>query len=289
MNKLNFVFFNFGDKLENYSLCNLAILSAKKFAPESRIIIYTDKPHYFKWVDFVEINILTPELLTEWKGKHNFLWRVKIKVIEDATQKYDGHVVYMDSDIFVKSNLTTLIEKLNQNYSFMHLNEGPLSLEKTPIKKKMFHILLGKTINNIKFDENMEMWNAGIVALPNQSKLELITKALNLNDSLCDLIKENWLVEQFSLSMALRESQKLNPSSDFFIHYWGNKSEWLNKIQIYFNNAFILSSNATELVESLNPDDWTKLPINRAKRPLNRRITNFMNKHFADKVLFTRN
>lgn len=281
---VSFVFFTFGDNLNNYTLGNFCILSLIKLAPKnSKIIVYTDKPNFYNWAkDLLTIRVLDQKMLTEWKGAHDFLWRVKIKTILDCAQKDDGHLIYLDGDTFLYNNLDDLIEKLDLGHSFMHLNEG--SQIQTKSQGRLMNLINGQEICNIKMHKNLCMWNAGVVGLSQKNKVELISKVLELNDALCDLTKDNWLIEQFSLSTILATQSNILPSDEYFKHYWGNKPEWLKHINTFFSKFYINQYDATQMAASIDLTFWTSLPVFRKTKKIKLALVNLIDKVITDKT-----
>lgn len=285
MQPTTFLYFSFGENLNNYTMNNFSMLTIKKLAPaNSRFVIYTDKPEYYKCSPFVEIRILDEKKLKDWKGKHNFLWRVKIMAMLDSAQSDPGHLVYLDSDTIAFKNLDPIIKDLDEGACFMHIKESLLSEDKASHKALMWEQSKNKSFGGMLVDNKSVMWNAGFVAVNEKNKIELLNKALASNDEMCDQGVTQWLIEQFSLSQALVSSNKIKPADKFIAHYWGNKEEWVQNINNFFAKMHLHQCSVDESIKAIDIEVWKKIPINRCKKSIPKRLEKFMNKYFRDSV-----
>lgn len=281
---LNIMFLSFGDNLNYHSQLNLALISAYKFSSaNTRFVIYTDYPEYYLWAkEKVIVKKIDPDLMKDWKGPHNFFWRTKIMAMLDCAKEFDGHLLYLDSDVIVLSNLTEMISKLELGYSFMHLQESKLSEDKAAHKKQMWSQIAGKEYVGVKINPDIYMWNAGVVCLSEQNKVSYLEKALRINDKMLDEKVVDWLIEQFSLSVSLNSESKLLPAEKEILHYWGNKDEWNQKINNYLSNAFQKAKTLESLANEFDLKYWSSIPYSRTKRSMNKRVSKFLLKYFPD-------
>lgn len=285
MTKTTFLYFTFGDNLNNYTMTNFSMLTIKKLAPaNSKFVIYTDKPEYYKYADFAEIRLMDANLLKDWKGKHNFLWRVKIKAMLDSAQKDEGHLVYLDGDTIAYKNLDPIIHDLDEGKCFMHIKESRLSQDMAAHKALMWSQVQNKTFGGMLVHDQSFMWNAGFVAVSANNKIEILNKALASNDEMCDQGVTQWLIEQFSLSQALASTNNLRAADRFIAHYWGNKDEWIQNINNFFAKCFLQNLSAIEAIELIDVDKWKIIPINRCKKSIAKRLINITKRYFKDSV-----
>lgn len=282
-----YVLISFGENLDFHSQANFCFLTLKKFAQtNSKFVIYTDHPEFYKWVNsFVEIRAIQKSQIQEWIGEYGYFYRVKLKVLLDASERYDGHLVYLDSDTIVTKDLNEMSLKLNEGFSLMHLKENILSQDKASDKKAMWNKIKGQSYAQIVIDNTTAMWNSGVIALPQESKLELLSKSLIINDQLCVEGIECRVKEQFAIGIVLENTKKLIEARKWIIHYWGNKEEWNLKINLFFSKENQFSLSAESAVDRINISDWTLIPINRTKTSMGKRLIRYSNKYFPDKVL----
>jgi len=180
------------------------------------IIVYTDKPEIFSKYN-LETSLLSQNLIQKWKGKYNFLHRVKIIIIEDAARRYNDSIIYIDSDTYFIKSPILLFKKISSEISLMLNNEGQISKNN---QKLLFNFLSNKT--NLDIGNNkIFMWNAGLIGI-DKSNIHLINKILELNDNIYEKFYRH-IVEQFSFSYYLQINTNIYSSDDYLIHYCGDK------------------------------------------------------------------
>lgn len=281
-----YVLLSFGENPELHAQANFCFLTLKKFTSEdSKFVIYTDQPKFYKWVSsFVEIRNISADQVKTWIGKHNYFYRVKLEALLHAAHANTGHLVYLDSDTIAAKNLGEMIKKMDEGHSFMHLKENLLSTDTASDKHAMWKQVENKSYEGILVNNQTHMWNSGVIALPEKDKLALLRKSLSINDQLCEDKIECRVKEQFAIGIALENSGRLLPSSQWIIHYWGNKKEWHTLINNYFSKVAQCQMTAFDAAESLDINEWINVPINRMKTSLGKRLLRWADKYGPDKT-----
>lgn len=253
MQPTTFLYIAFGDNLTNHTMGNFSLLTMKRFAPpNSKFVIYTDRVDSYRWLDFVEIRQLDERILADWHGPHNFVWRVKIMAMLDSANKDKGHLVYLDTDTFALESLSPMIAELEKGRCMMHERESLLSEDRAKNKMLMWKQTQNKTFGGVTITAQTAMWNAGVIALSANNKLELLNKALASVDEMCEQNVERWLIEQLSVSLVLANSNNLMSAEKWIAHYWGNKDGMLRNIQILFSQILqqmIAPQEAAKLID----------------------------------------
>ena len=108
--------------------------------------------------------------------------------------------MYLDSDTFFYKNTAVLRTALQSGNQFMHLNEGKLSQLSSKTEKLMWKQMKGKSYGNIIINENVAMWNAGLIGV-SQKHFECLDLTLRINDAMCADGVTRRLVEQFAFIM----------------------------------------------------------------------------------------
>ena len=91
-----------------------AAFSAMSFLQQRNEIdsinIITDTPWFYNNLKgHVNVITVTPEKIKEWKGPHDYFFRVKIKAIQQIASMYAGSpVMYCDTDTFLYGNMAEL-------------------------------------------------------------------------------------------------------------------------------------------------------------------------------------
>ena len=230
---MNLLLLTFGDRAENHHQAAFCILSFLKDPCIGRVLVMTDRPAFYTWLQAgaavaqgegsmagegrersaaIEVLPISADTLQDWQGPQQFFWRIKIKAVEHALQRHpDQHLVYVDSDTFLATDLSALQAGLDAGQVFMHCRENALADRNSRTLTRMRRALVGQTLAGVPFDGQTEMWNAGVVALPAAQSRALVDHALRLCDALCATACPRRLVEQLAFSVALKGSQGPQP------------------------------------------------------------------------------
>lgn len=275
----------FGDRLENHYQASFAILTFLKSDLISRVCVVTDRPRYYSYfderIDIIEIN---DDIMNDWRGEHDFFWRIKMKGIEAAAKKNPGKdLLYVDSDTFYVKDLNVIKQGLDENLSFMHEKEGKLAGSTSNTFNKMWRSIAGRTFAGVKIDENSEMWNAGVIALSGNHAQDIIEHAISICDEICQTDCTRRLVEQFAFSLALAHSTKLTAAEMQIGHYWGNKEAWNAKIIEFFMYSKLSNSGMKEDLLRLQEVDLENLPTVYKEKSIKGKVNRLLHKLFPPK------
>ncbi len=290
---MNLLYLTFGGNISNHIQAHFSILSFLTHKKEIQTInVITDVPHFYNNIKhFINIIEIKDETLKEWKGEYDFFWRIKIKAIERLCLMYKNEpVVYLDSDTFLYRDIKPMAEALLKGTAFMHEKEGELSKAKSKTEKRMWHQVKNGVFGNIKFLASHLMWNAGVVATPNQKNNSECLLALDICDEMCKQGVTRRLIEQFALSVSLYETYDLQEAKEVIAHYWSNKESWNNAIQKFLVSAGFRSFTVEQTVEAIKGFDFSELAVKIKSRNTNRRLKTFTDKLFPDQdMLFIKN
>ena len=122
---MNIFFMIFGEKAVHHVQAYLSIRTfQKQLGPDDQIFVMATHPELYA-SSGVEVIPISDDTITEWKGKHGFFWRAKIKAIEYMAVHYpDHHLMYLDTDTILYGSLSDLKRRLDEGCGLMHLNEG---------------------------------------------------------------------------------------------------------------------------------------------------------------------
>jgi heptosyltransferase-3 len=207
---------------------------AKGFIPtECRVVVYTDKPDFYK--DFpLGIHDISP-MVNEWTLDGRYHFRIKNLVLQNALKSYGGKIIHLDSDILIKKNLDTFLDLISNKSAVLYLNEGSV-LKK---KKAYFNLINSNSSEFLKYHTDLNsinMYGSAVIGI-NQSMLSTVEQA--------DLLIKDWLdkvdahtVEQFALSEALIWSGvAITPVASMTTSYStsGSKAYARERIEEFFN------------------------------------------------------
>ena len=271
-----------------YTQTLFSIFTLKNFLDEKgsnfpyHIIVYTDKAEVFSRYK-IDTSIISQQLIQEWKGKYNFVHRVKIKIIEDVAQKYNDTIIYIDSDTYFLKSPIELFNSISPDISLMLTNEGQIS--------KNNHKLLYKFLAKNNFDvKNIKryMWNAGLIGI-DKSNLHLIKQILELNDEIYEKFYRH-IVEQFCFSYLLQTNTSINSTDDYLFHYCGDKDLVVEIISQFFEKQEAIPipgiyKNAVELepfkrIKKIEKTFFEKFidVFVRLRKSINKRVERLKNK-----------
>ncbi len=286
---MNILYLVFGDKLDIHLQVEFSILTILgQLSAEDKVHIITTNSSYYEHLkEKIHLIPITEQTLKEWRGKHDFFWRCKIKAIEYIAKHYpDQDFMYLDGDTFLIDKLAPIKQKLHDGFGFMHLSEGHPKDMKTK-SLRMWKTVKGHTYQGVTLSEKHNMWNAGVVAIPGNKLTATIKLALNLCDGMLDDQAEPIVIEQYSLSIALFEQTNLIEAKPWIGHYWGNKEEWTDYIHHFFLTSFATNRNVEEEIEAAASNkDYCKLAIHKRVLNTKKRLIRLLNRLFPNKDTF---
>jgi hypothetical protein len=233
-----------------YSIYSLAVQQASQ---PVTILLYTDNIPFFEErlahlpVCYEQV---TPNILTEWVGKHNFVFRAKIRMLQDALRKYTGNFLYLDSDTYFKTPIAPVFDRIEAGELFMHCFEKNLD------RSKLYGPLLNYTTEidgkPVTFTREVEIWNAGAIGLTQGGKT-LLDRALTLTDQLLEYYRR-FVVEQFSVSYIFQTTSKIQSLEPYIFHYWDLKEFRSYLRQIFQHPAGADRQILESIVRELDPE-----------------------------------
>ena len=146
---MHILYCTFGNRFQNHLQAAFSAISFLQQKNEvSSINIITDAAPFYKHLSgHVNIIEVTADTIQEWKGPHDFFWRVKIKAIEHISNLYVGSpVIYLDTDTFLYSNIASLKAELQKGHAYMHEDEGALSTLTDKTSKRTWRALRQNTL-----------------------------------------------------------------------------------------------------------------------------------------------
>lgn len=216
-----------------------------------RFVIYTDMPEAFRLLkdhsDIFLFEYVEQKQITEWQGTPPFVHRVKIKILQDFFQKYEGNLLYLDTDTYFLQSPEKLFQQIQKGFYLMHLKEGIVSDGYNTLAKKI-HRLLEKQVfvigqKNIKIPTDTPMYNAGVLGIASGKK-DVLQEVLAWTDRLYACYQKH-IMEQLAFSYVLSQGNLLE-SQEIVFHYWDFK-EFRGILQQFFD--FYAHHSLEELAE----------------------------------------
>lgn len=278
------MYLTYGDKLDLHIQAYFSMLSFyRQLRGGDHIVMVTTSPESYKRATFADIIPIDDQIISDWKGKHHFSWRTKIKAMELVAQRYENSdLFYMDCDTFLYGNLEELCKGLANGQGYMDVDDGHPKFRKFK-PMHMWEKIGGHTYEGITLGMQHHMWVAGVVGIPCALKKTVIQTALHLCDAILDDEPEDIVVEQYALSIAMYEKASLASTQDYIGHYWANKEAWIKMIKAFMIKSYM--SNAT-----LDDDlmEFQKLPLAKIPTYIRKRNTARRMKRLIDKLFKSR-
>ncbi|MCP9234997.1 hypothetical protein [Lewinella sp. JB7] len=259
-----FFYLTFGPNLEVHRqavFSAMTILGAPR--PEVSIIVLTDAPEYYRFLgDRVTVRVTSAAELRDWRGPHDFFWRIKIKALEDLARRHpEEHLVYLDADTFCFGSLPRMRALLDGGTHLMHAREGTLAELPTRTERRMWQQCENRSFGGLTVDGASTMYNAGVVGLSAGGAARAVEIALRICDDMCAAGVIRRLIEQFALSVALASAGRLAAANFCIGHYWGNKEGWNTYTADFFLEHHLRATSLDEQLAAAGRVDFGVLPI----------------------------
>ncbi len=280
---MTIMYFTIGDNLDMYVQALFSIVSFKNQLDDSdNVVAVTTNPDYFNHLSYVKTIVIDDKMVAEWRGKHDFFWRTKIKAIEYVTEHFPADdIVYLDCDTFLYGDITELKKQLASGNGFMDGDEGhPSRIKYKP--KRMYKKIAGHQYADITISKKHDMWCAGVVAIPREKADIVVKTALTICDGMLDDGAEPIVVEQYSLSVAMTENTQLMSSKPFVAHYWGNKPQWIDIAKNLIVKSLMTKSDLDKDIAEFSNSMIKETPVYVKKHNTNRKLKGLVDKMFPD-------
>ncbi|MBM7807021.1 hypothetical protein JOD57_002858 [Geodermatophilus bullaregiensis] len=203
-----------------------SILSAARHLEEGgdwRIVLFTDRSEPFEDLP-VDLVPVTEETASAWMGSHGYVWRAKIKVIEEALARPGtDRCVYVDGDTYFVRSPAEVLRRVGPGRSVLHLREGwPPPPEVAALEHVLSrHRPVDTAGRPWGFGPGRASWNAGVVGL-HRDDAHLCGEVQHLTDQLLEhgFGEHSHTSEQLAFTVCLQERTSVRPCHDVVVHYW---------------------------------------------------------------------
>lgn len=285
---MNLVYITFGDRIDHHLQASFSIYSflCRKESFTS-ITVLTNSPAFYEHLkNDVQVIWVNQDQLADWKGPHDFFWRVKIKALELMASQYAGQpVMYLDTDTFLYVDPVLLKTQLENGHALMHEKEAALSRYKSKTTSKMWSQVKNRSYSGVAVDESSSMWNAGVVASPNTLGNQEFITAVEICDAMCAAGVTRRLIEQFALSLSLQHFYGLEPAAGAIAHYWSNKEDWNRAITEVIAAAYFKNFTTSEVLSDIRKFDFHRIPIVKKQKNTRERLDRLVSRLFPPREI----
>lgn len=193
------------------------------------IEIYTDQAErlerFFAGWSEVRIVPITAADIQGWRGAIDFVHRVKLKILEKATEHLHAPLIYLDGDTYFAKDPTPLFTQISPTRSLMHVRESRLDEARDPLTRKIAKFARRNVFQvdgeALRIPPSAEMWNAGVIGL-HPVNFPLLPLMVELTDQMYGRYQKH-VMEQLAVSYLLQTKTVLVSSHLEVIHYWQSK------------------------------------------------------------------
>lgn len=279
------MYLTFGNKIEYHIQSYFSMLSFRKqLSKDDHIVMLTTCPNYYKKVsEWVEVITLDSKQIEEWKGEHNYMFRVKTMAMKQYVESHpQDHLLFVDTDTFLYGNLNSIKNKLDQGKALMYKDEGhPSKMEGASLR--MWKALRGKKFAGVIISNHHNMWNSGIIGIPAQQAQNIVNHTLHLLDDMLENGTTSFNVEQYAMSISMIEHVHLEEATSFVGHYWGNKDAWECIASELLLRSYMQKSSLDEELNEISNELLCSKPIFIHKSNTANRLKKIIDKVFKDK------
>lgn len=283
---MHLLFVTFGNNEQNHAQAYFCICSfLAQQANVYSINVVTDQPSWYKSIE-KHLNIIEvdQQILEKWKGPFQYMWRIKIKAIEKIILAYPGEpVLYLDTDTFLYSDFNALQKAAEQGFAMMHENEGRLKLRQEKSLRMMTKAFTRQTFEGYRNLQEYDMWNAGIIMIPNNKEGAEIRKILSLCDEMCEKKVRPYFIEQFCFSVVLKDVYGLKAASPCIAHYWSNRIGWNKRIDRFLLEVLLKNYDENEIFRVFEKIDLGSVPVKKIVKNTNSRLKSLIDRIYPPK------
>lgn len=205
-----------------------SILTLLEFLPQAdfewQIVVYSDSAEEFQRLG-VKVELINQQTLQDWRGPMDFVHRGKVKVMQDAAKKFDGHLFFVDSDNCVIKSPNQFLQNLDQGIVIMDKLEYLLGNPADRVGEKYWKFLqkqpqLKTSTGSFNIDGKTAIYNSGIIGIPEQY-CPLLPDILALCDDLHQRFPKH-LSEQYAFGITLGRHATILPFEEYSYHWFGH-------------------------------------------------------------------
>ena len=263
----NYILYVAYGSINNINECRYSLLKyideySSDLLNNTSIVIYTDQPHFFKTFTLYSSSITTKEVslaqIKEWRGINDFVFRTKIKIIQDFFSTHKGNLLYCDTDTYALTSLQPIFSSIEQGNFYMHLYEGILGDKSNAYFKKWDKFLSTNLIEynkkKLHYSNQIQMWNAGILGISSENS-NLLDDVLSLTDTIYKKFPKH-IAEQFAFGYCMQQRGIIKSTADNILHYWDLK-EFRIVLEQFFERY--KDADITTLIKKVNQLDISSI------------------------------
>lgn len=279
---MNIVFLVFGKNPAYHLQTYFAILTVLKYKERNdTVTIYTDYPEYYNRINkLVCIICFDQATLEEWMNGTGYIFRAKIKAIEMSARNCpDTPLLFLDGDTVIYQGLKDIRQLLDNGEGIMYTDEGhPSSMRGKSLN--MWKAVKGMRFGDCQISMRHNVWNSGVIGIPGGILNRVIPLALEICDAFLQKNIKCFTIEQYAFAIAMQETCRIHPATQWIGHYWGNKEEWSDTIHDVVLQSHLKGLSIEEEIDGIDIKGLKNIPLFVKKSNTHRRLINLIDKLF---------
>jgi hypothetical protein len=268
MKNLKIVYQAYGrtDAIEQVLLSTASLRSWYPAGFPFEIEIYTDQTdrlrEFFGSENRVTLVPITGEQIQAWRGKIDFVHRVKLEILSSATKNWDGDLLYLDGDTYFTAHPEALLNQISDSVSVMHVRESTLGRPDNLMTKKVAKFVRGRRfkVGGEEFDipPSTVMWNAGVMGM-SRKNCKLLGNMIELTEVLYGEYRKHTM-EQLAVCFYLQRTSEIRAAEPIIKHYWNLKEYFDQEIHRFIEKYPTLPAAVAGLPTLTWPRPETHIP-----------------------------
>ncbi|OYU85221.1 MAG: hypothetical protein CFE24_02650 [Flavobacterium sp. BFFFF2] len=222
-------------------------------------VVYTDDFDYFTPFEIPNLLLrkVTDQQIHEYKGKEQFIFRVKIKLLQDFFAEFEGNCLYLDTDTHFFSEVGPLFNDIAAGTFFMEWPEFDLFSSSSRIAQ-VFQDYFSKNGQYLDQEHRFpiqapfQMINAGALGM-RSSEAHRLADVLEITDLLYPKIQSH-ITEQFAFCYVFQYSGNPVKNSTYCVHhYWTFKEVRPIMTRFFEVHAALKAHDLIPYIDAINP------------------------------------
>lgn len=283
---MNIVFLVFGDTLAYHMQTYFALLTVLRHKRGAdSVVVYTDMPQYYNRLEGrISLHTLDKETLDSWINGTGYIFRAKIKAIEDCAARHGGsHILFLDGDTFLRGGMADIEQTLDSGCGIMYADEGHPSRMNGP-SLRMWKAMRGRRVGGCTISMRHNVWNSGVIGIPAGRAGAVAAAALDVCDEILRSGAKCFTAEQYAFSVAMQEAGPVRPATPWVGHYWGNKEQWQRAVGGFITRVHLTDLTVEGELQALDAFPMEQIPLYIRRSNTQRRLTNIIKRIFKDKI-----
>jgi hypothetical protein len=222
-----------GEEVRTFALYAAYSALAWRGTAPAEVHVFTDRVEAFApLAGAVTLEPLTLDVLRNWRGPFDFVFRLKPKLLEHLLERHPADdVVLVDADTFFTGELERLLARIGPRRAALHEREYLPAERQSPQLQRFRRRMARARFRGEPVSLDPWMWNSGEVGL-SPSHLPVVRDWIVFVDAVYPRNPQSF-IEQYGVSWLLQQdSHDISAADDVVFHYYSDKPRHLAAIRV---------------------------------------------------------